>query len=69
MLSAGCSEVVDNPYQEKSSDRVATALKDVAQQYQIVMKKCQQKRDLYMICVKYYMSLKEVNPLIISHAT
>ena len=39
---------------------VEVELRGLAHQYEVVMKKCQQKRDLCIVCVNYHIGAQEV---------
>lgn len=39
---------------------VEAELRDLAHQYEVVMKKCRQKRDLCIVCVNYHIGVQEV---------
>ncbi len=42
---------------------VKDCIQNLSQIYQQVMTTCQQKRDLFIVCVKFHMTLRQVRPV------
>lgn len=58
-LTLSSLEVIENPYIEDTVAHIERSLTEVSKQYEMVMKTCQQKRDLYIVYVKYFMAGSE----------
>ncbi len=42
---------------------VKDRVQDITQTYQQVMTTCQQKRDMFIVCVKFHMTVRQVRPV------
>lgn len=47
---------------QKAIEAVRSQLQDLTKTYEKLMTTCQQKRDLYIVCVKFHMNLRQVSP-------
>lgn len=47
---------------QKAIEAVRSQLQDITKTYEKLMVTCQQKRDLYIVCVKFHMNLRQVSP-------
>lgn len=45
---------------KKAIEAVRSQLSDLTRTYELLMNTCQQKRDLYIVCVKFHMNLRQV---------
>ena len=54
------SEAEMHAAMQKAIETVRTQLQDLTRVYELLMKTCQQKRDLYIVCVKFHMNLRQV---------
>ena len=54
------SEAEMHSAMQKAIETVRSQLQDLTKTYELLMKTCQQKRDLYIVCVKFHMNLRQV---------
>ena len=47
---------------QKAIEAVRSQLQELTKTYEKLMTTCQQKRDLYIVCVKFHMNLRQVSP-------
>ena len=57
------SEAEMHAAMQKAQAAVQTQLQELTKTYQTLSDICQQKRDLYIVCVKFHMNLRQVSPI------